>query len=54
MRSRDKRECRKHREDEDSSKSDAVTRLVYHIPFDASRLNFPISEREQGKRHVNL
>lgn len=53
MRSRDKRERRKHRLDEDSSKSDAATRLVYHVPFDASCLNFPIPERVE-KRYVNL
>lgn len=41
-------------EDEDSSKSDAATRLVYHVPFDASRLNFPIPRESGRKRHVNL
>jgi len=49
MRSRDKRECRKHRNDKDSSKSDAATRLVYHVPFDASRLSFPVPERVKKK-----
>lgn len=53
MRSRDKRECRRHRVDEDSSKSDAAARLVYHVPFDATSLNFPLPERVE-KRHVNL
>jgi len=53
MRSRDKRECHKHRNDKDSSKSDAATRLVYHVPFDASRLSFPVPERVK-KKHVNL